>query len=66
VTAISTARVRAFRERRKRSGKLLTIEVPAGLADALVEAGYLGEWDTENPAEIHRAIERVLTQLLAM
>jgi len=45
---------------------LVTIEVPKNLPDALVEAGYLQEWDTESPAEIRKAIERVLAQAIAM
>jgi hypothetical protein len=60
----ATARVRAFRDRRKRHAMLITIEVPAGLPDALVESGYLQEWDSESLMEIRKAIERVLTQLL--
>jgi hypothetical protein len=57
-------RVRAFRDRKKRHAMLITIEVPAGLPDALVHEKYLQEWDSENPAEIRKAIERVLAQLL--
>jgi hypothetical protein len=60
----ATDRVRAFRDRRKRHAMLVTIEVPAGLPDALVENRFLAEWDAENPQEIRKAIERVLTQLL--
>lgn len=45
---------------------MLMIEVPAGLADALVEVGYLQEWDTENLSEIKKAIEKVLAQLAAL
>lgn len=61
----SAARVREFRARAKRNSKLLIIEIPCGLPDALVEAGFLQEWDAENGAEIRKAIERVLAQLLA-
>jgi hypothetical protein len=62
----SAARVRRFRERKKRHGMMLMIEVPAGLPDALVESGYLQEWNAENPIEIRRAIERILAQLATM
>jgi hypothetical protein len=44
---------------------MLTVEIPAGLADALVETGFLKEWDCENPDQIRRAIEKVLAQLVA-
>ena len=57
-------RLREFRARRKRNGVLLQIEIPEGLPDALIDAGFLKEWDSENPVEIRKAIERVLTQLI--
>ena len=60
----STDRVREFRARAKRNRMMVTIEVPKDLPDALVAEGYLQEWDAENPAEIRKAIERVLTQLM--
>jgi hypothetical protein len=60
----ATARVREFRARKKRHAMLITIEIPEGLADALVHAKYLQEWDSENPPEIRKAIEQVLMQLL--
>ena len=62
----SAARVRRFRERQKRHGMVLLIEVPAGLPDALVEAGFLQEWNAENPSEIRKAIEKVLAQLVVL
>lgn len=65
-TSRSTDRVREFRARDKRNRMLVTIEVPKNLPDALVEAGYLQEWDTENPAEIRAAVERVLRQVIAL
>ena len=43
----AAARVREFRARAKRNGMLVTIEVPKDLPDALVDAGYLQEWDSE-------------------
>ena len=61
----STPRVREHRERQKRNRTMVTIEVPKDLPDALVAEGYLQEWDAENPTEVRKAIERVLTQLLA-
>jgi hypothetical protein len=61
----ATDRVREFRARAKRNVMLVTIEVPKDLPDALLESGFLKEWDAENPQEIRKAIERVLAQLLA-
>jgi hypothetical protein len=58
-------RVREFRARAKRNVMLVTIEVPKDLPDALVDAGYLQEWNCENPQEIRRAIELILAQLMA-
>jgi hypothetical protein len=43
---------------------LVTIEVPKDLPDALVDAGFLKEWDTESPMEIRKAIEQVLADSL--
>ena len=60
----TTARVREFRARRRRHGMLVQIEIPEGLPLALHEAGFLKEWDTENPQEIRKAIERVLAQMI--
>ena len=62
---VSTDRVREFRGRKKRHALMIPwLEVPAGLPDALVEAGLLEEWDTEDVAEIRKAVEVVLKQLL--
>ena len=59
-------RVREFRARQKRNGMLMTIEVPKELPDALVDSGFLQEWNAEDLGEIRKAIERVLTQLIVM
>jgi hypothetical protein len=47
---------------RKRAGlAVLRIEVQLGpLADQLAADRFLGEWNTENRAEIERALERML------
>ena len=58
-------RVREFRARKKRHAMLVTIEIPEGLPDALVDAGFLEEWNCENSLEIRKAIEKVLAQLIA-
>jgi hypothetical protein len=60
----STIFVRRFRER-KRKGKLLLprIEIDNSVADDLVEAGVLQEWDTENPQAIAAAIVKLLKLL---
>jgi hypothetical protein len=57
-------RVRAYRDRKRRGGKLMTVECPKGYELALVEAGFLKEWDTENEFAIARAIERVMQELV--
>lgn len=62
----STRRVREHRARRRRGGMLVTIEIASDLPDKFCEAGFLGEWDTENPAEIRKAIERVLAQVTGL
>lgn len=58
-------RVREFRARKKRHAMLLQIEIPEGLPDALVESGFLREWNCENSLEIRKAVEKVLAQLIA-
>jgi hypothetical protein len=47
---------------RKRAGlSVLRIEVPLGpLADQLKEDKFLGEWDTEDRAEVERALQRMM------
>jgi hypothetical protein len=49
-------------EVRKKAGlAVLRIEVAVGpLADQLVADKFLGEWDSENRAEIERAVGRML------
>jgi hypothetical protein len=49
----STAAVLRFRER-QRTGTLLLprIEVSNEVADGLVDAGLLSEWDSENPTAV--------------
>lgn len=60
---MSTA-LQAFR-RRKKEGRILLprIELSQELTDNLVEAGLLGEWDTENPNAIADAIVALLERL---
>jgi hypothetical protein len=43
---------------------LVTIEIPEGLPDALVDSNFLKEWDSENLMEVRKAIEKVLAQLI--
>jgi hypothetical protein len=63
----STAAVRKFRER-QRTGKLLLprMEIDGTIADDLVEAGLLGEWDTENVEAIAEAVKKLLVLLPEM
>jgi hypothetical protein len=57
-------RLRSFRRRRREGIILLPrIEISAELTDHLVDAGYLGEWDTEDPRAIADAIIRLLSDL---
>jgi hypothetical protein len=64
MVAATTSRVRAFRQRQKQGHILLPrIEIDMTVADALVEAGHLGEWDTENPSAIAEAVKRLLRQI---
>jgi hypothetical protein len=60
----STAHVRRHRERR-REGRLLLprIELEGTTADDLVEAGFLEEWDTENPEAVADAVVKLLKLL---
>ena len=60
----NAARLRAFR-RRKREGRILLprIEVDSSIADDLVEAGLLAEWDGENPDAIAAAVLKLLALL---
>jgi hypothetical protein len=62
--SIATSRVHAFR-RRQREGLLLLprIEISRSVADDLVEAGLLAEWDTENPQAIAEAILKAVELL---
>jgi len=54
-------RTRRWEIRKKAGCGVLHIEVPIGpLADQLVEDHFLKEWDTENRAEIERALARML------
>jgi hypothetical protein len=57
----AAARVLRCKVRKKAGLAILHVEVPLGpLADRLVEDRFLGEWDTENRAEVERALERML------
>ena len=60
----STCSVRKFRARKK-EGKLLLprIEIDGTIADDLVEAGLLEEWDAENPQAVADAVVKLLKLL---
>jgi hypothetical protein len=59
--ALNAAAVRRCKLRKRAGLSVLRIEVPLGpLADQLKEDKFLGEWDTENRAEIERALGRML------
>jgi hypothetical protein len=55
----------ARRRERKRLGRFIVpVETDYATADALVEAGFLPQWDAEDRKAIGRAIERLLDALL--
>jgi hypothetical protein len=60
----STHRVAAFRAR-QRNGSLSvpSIAVTADHVDALITAKVLAAWDSEDPAEVGKAIVRLLDHL---
>lgn len=59
-------RMRKARQRHANGLAVLHIEVELGaLADELVAAGFLQEWDCEDREAIERAVERVLAALIA-
>jgi hypothetical protein len=61
MTSSAAARVRRCQHRKKAGLSVLQIEVPLGpLADQLAEDKFLSEWDTENKAEVERALQRML------
>jgi hypothetical protein len=59
---VTAAAVRRCKVRKRAGLAVLHVEVRLGpLADRLVEDKFLGEWNTENRAEIERALQRMLT-----
>lgn len=59
---MTAAAVRRCKIRKRAGLAVLHVEVPLGpLADRLAEDRFLGEWNTENRAEIEHALERMLT-----
>jgi hypothetical protein len=59
------ARMARFRQRRRKCRYSVRIEYPEALPLALVDAGFLQQWDDSNPEAIGKAIERVLLALCA-
>ena len=58
-------RVRRCRDRRRRNVILVnSIELKFDQRDGLVDAGFLKEWDAEEPAAIRRAVETLLAQMV--
>ena len=60
----STVYVQKFRAR-AREGRLLLprLEIENSIADDLVEAGFLSEWSTEDPAAVAEAVLKLLRSL---
>jgi hypothetical protein len=55
----SRVKVRAFRERRRNGRRCVrAVEISDELPLALVDAGFLEEWSTEDDAEVAKAISR--------
>lgn len=66
-TASAADRMRRLRERLASGRVVLQVEVHlADLADALVEAGWLKAWDTEDRAAIRDGLERLIDHLVAI
>jgi hypothetical protein len=58
-------RQRKARKRRECGRAVLPVEVPLGpLADVLVDAGLLPEWDSENKTEVAKAVSRMIDSWL--
>ncbi|WP_347264909.1 hypothetical protein [Nitrobacter sp.] len=57
-------RQRLYRARRRR-GDVVTraIAVPAISVETLIDAGFLAEWNADDPAAVARAIEALLRSL---
>ena len=56
----NAAAVRRCKLRKKAGIGILQVELPLGpLADQLVDDKFLGEWDTEDQAEIQKAFQRM-------
>jgi hypothetical protein len=58
--AVAAARNARFRQRRRKCRYSVRIEYPEALPLALVDAGWLQQWDDNDPAAIAKAIENVL------
>ncbi len=57
-------RQRKCRELKRRGLVVLRIAAPLGpLADALIESGWLQEWDAENAIRVAEALEQMLTHM---
>jgi hypothetical protein len=56
-------RMALCRSRRRNGLHVARVEYPDALPLALVDAGCLSEWDTENESEIVKGIERLLVKL---
>jgi hypothetical protein len=63
--AHASARMARFRQRRRNYRYMVRVEYPEALPLALVDAGFLQQWDDGNPEAIARAIERVLVAMCA-
>jgi hypothetical protein len=63
--AHAAARMARFRQRRRNYRHCVRIEYPEALPLALVDAGFLQQWDDTNPKAIAKAIENVLIAMCA-
>lgn len=52
-------RQRRYRERVRTGAVHVRFDVPAEVIDALVDGGYLAEWDSEKPERVARALIRI-------
>lgn len=64
---MTAAAERQRRHRARRRAGMAVFRVEAAqfdLADALVSAGWLSEWDSDDPARIEQALNRAIVHLI--
>ena len=59
-------RMKRYRRRRAEGRSIVPIEVSEELADVLVQTGHLRPELSDNPTALRRALERMLSRLVAV